>query len=102
MNGMMTDQERDATGSDNARICVILTELAECLEGGLPLWHALPQSFIVAGIDPLNAVVRLASREWRVTTLLNDLLPPELLERVRQGEDDATLVAALRAAALLP
>ncbi|GAA2165095.1 hypothetical protein GCM10009845_21810 [Pedococcus bigeumensis] len=95
----MTEGECAAAASGDGRVYAVLMELACALERGWPLWHALPHAFSVAGEDPFDAVVRLATREWRVSALLGDLLAAEPLALVSQGEEKAELVAALRKAA---
>lgn len=74
----------------------MLTELASRMESGEPLWAALPHSFFSVGIDPHEAIGRLESRDWRVSTLLEDLLPDDALARIKAGEENAELVGSLR------
>lgn len=81
----------------------MLDALASRLADGEPLYAALPGSFDAVGIDPYEAVRRLAEREWRASVLLEDLLPKELLHRIAVGEQHGMLVEDLRrAAAFLP
>jgi hypothetical protein len=95
----METRQSQAQPPNSGQVRALLDSLAANMLSGDALYAALPKSFNSVGIDPYEAIQRLATREWRISTLLEDLLPGECVTHIRAGEEDADLPQALLRAA---